>query len=65
MVFATIGVGFAAIWIGLLRFEDWRIRRTPANKLTFGTANVAFDVVRNSEGNVATVNNAQFILGGL
>jgi hypothetical protein len=61
-VIAAAALAAAGTVTWLLRFEDWRMRRTPANKLSFGTGNIAFDIARDLEGNAVTINNAQFIL---
>jgi hypothetical protein len=61
-VIAAAAVAAAGTVTWLLRFEDWRIRRTPAGKLGFAQALIAFDYARDAEGKVTSVNRGQFIL---
>jgi hypothetical protein len=64
LVFATIGLGFAAIWVGLLRFDELRIKRTPANKLSLTIPRVVFDYVRDTaSGEITGIEYAQINIG--
>jgi|CXWL01.1.fsa_nt_gi hypothetical protein len=56
MVFA-----FACAATGLLRFDELKFRRDAAEKFTFQTAGVAFDLEKDADGAVTSITRAQVV----
>ncbi len=46
----------------LLRFDEWRAKRIPANKLALGVPQVVFDYTRDSTGEITGVEYAQIAM---
>jgi hypothetical protein len=53
---------FATVVTGMLRYDEWRQRRTPEHKLNYAAANVLFDYDRNDNNEIIGIPRAQVVI---
>ncbi len=61
-VIAAATFAAASMVTFLLRFDEWRAKRTPANKLAWGVPQVVFDYTRDSTGEITGVEYVQIAM---